>query len=37
MTAGDWVEVAGLWMGLFTTGYVAGQLMRWFQGIGEKL
>lgn len=37
MTEADWVQVFGMWAGGWATGFVAGHIQRWFQGISEKL
>lgn len=37
MTGADWMEVSGLWLGLWVSGYLAGSIQRWYQGISEKL
>lgn len=37
MTEADWLQVVGMWIGTFTVGYCAGQIMRWFHAIGDKL
>jgi hypothetical protein len=37
MTEADWLEIVGAWAGCWATGYTAGLIQRWFQGIAEKL
>lgn len=37
MTPEEWASVVGMWLALWVLGYGAGFVMRWYQGISEKL